>query len=127
MAERTINRHKTKTTAKTIQKEDITSRGYSYVDDNTLNDDDELTPEDYNDEAPDTADDRSEYDDENAEDIHVRRRSSIRSLWVLYEGRIIWAASHYGFNIAEKEYLRSRLQLLLEFLHGEFPGVSWEK
>ncbi len=109
-------------------REQIRNRGYSYVDDNTDIDEIELTPEDY-DDAPYEADDLSDYEEseERQDDIHVAKRSGVQPIWLLYEGQILWATSNFGTRLAEKEYLRRRLQLLLNFLKGQFPDKSYDE
>ena len=121
-------RNKHRTSTKQSQREQLRNRGYSYVDDNTDIEPPELTPEDY-DNAPYEADDLSDYEEgeERQDDIHSSRRYEIQPVWILYEGQIIWSASRFGTKLAEKEYLRRRLQLLLNFLASKFPERTHEE
>ena len=120
-------RNRQRTSTKHSLQEQIRNRGYSYVDNNTDINEIELTPEDY-DDAPYEADDLSDYEEgeELQDDIHISKRSGIQPIWLLYEGQILWATSNFGTRLAEKEYLRRRLQLLLNFLKGQFPDKSYD-
>ena len=103
--------------------ENVTASFTAYIDDSTDTEEVTLTEEDSID-APLEADEESE-DDISGEDYGVAEAFSIQPVWILHEGQIIWAASRYGYNLAPKEYLRRRLQILLDFLAEKFPGKSY--
>ena len=102
--------------------ENVTASFTAYIDDLTDPEEVILTDEDSTD-APLEADEESE-DESSSEDYGVPESFSIQPIWILHEGQIIWSASRYGFNLAPKEYLRRRLQLLLDFLAERFPDKS---
>ena len=47
--------------------------------------------------------------------------SSIRPLWLLYKGRLMWAGARLGRDIPKREHFRRRIQAFLDFLAVEFP------
>ena len=121
MAEVLRNRHK----VRTKQVEVLRLGLYTFIDDNTDADEQEFTDEDIIDVE---AEDFSEWEDEDGEDYYASAgNSGINPLWVLFNGKIIWSASRYGFKLGPKEYFRRRLQLLLNFLADEFPAKSYEE
>ena len=104
------------------QAEITTASLPSYIDDLTDPEEPKLTDKDSLDE-PLEAGEKSE--DDSGDDYGVSEPFSVRPLWILYEGQILWSASHYGFNLAPKEYFRRRIQTLLDFLAEKFPGKSY--
>ena len=52
--------------------------------------------------------------------------TSIRPLWILYKGRLIWASGKLGRDLREREFFRRRIQAFLDFLADEFPDKSDE-
>ena len=119
---RSVN--ETKPENKSLHREDYIQRNiHVYVDDSTDMEEVELTEEDY-DEAPCEAVEESE-DDENDDYSITTDAGVIQPIWILYEGQIIWAASHYGFRLSAKEYFRRRVQSILDFLAEEFPSKSY--
>ena len=118
---RTVNEAKSEN--KSLNREDYIQRNiYIYVDDSTDQEEIELTEDDY-DEAPCEADEESEDDeDDYSGDTNTE---AVQPIWILCEGQILWAASHYGFRLSAKEYFRRRVQSILDFLAGEFPDKSY--
>ena len=114
--------------AKYVTQGRIPNRGHSYVDDSTDIDEIELTPEDY-DDSPCEADDLSDYEEGEKiqDDIHASKRSGVQPIWLLYEGQILWATSNFGTKLAEKEHFRQRIQLLLNFLKGQFSERGYDE
>lgn len=45
----------------------------------------------------------------------------VRPLWLLYNGRLIWASEDFGYNTAPREQLRIRTQKVINFLRNYFP------
>ena len=45
----------------------------------------------------------------------------VRPLWLLYNGRLIWASENFGYNTAPREQLRIRTQKVITFLRDYFP------
>ncbi len=123
MSQALANITRAENTAVNKQAEITTASLTSYIDDLTDPEEPELTDEDSLDE-PLEAEEESE-DDSSGDDYGVAESFSIRPLWILYEGQILWAASHYGFNLTKKEYLRRRIQTLLDFLAKKFPRKSY--
>ena len=118
---RTVNEAKSEN--KPLNREDYIQRNvYAYVDDSTDQEEVDLMEEDY-DGAPCEADEESE--DDNDDYLGGTDTGAIQPIWILCEGQIIWAASHYGFRLSAKEYFRRRLQSVLDFLVGEFPNKSY--
>ena len=111
-----------RTTTKHV--ETATTSFANFIDDSTDQKEPEPTKEDSI-NNPEEADE--ETDDENYDEEYygVTEAFSIQPIWILYEGQILWSASRYGFNIASKEYFRRRIQTLLDFLKGKFPGKSY--
>ena len=115
----------TRTDNRTVIKqiETPTASFTNYIDDSTDPEELELTEEDSFDdplEADEESDDYSDEEYSNGADAF-----SIQPIWILHEGQILWSASHYGFNLAPKEYFRRRIQTLLNFLAEKFPGKSY--
>ena len=107
-----------------------TSGNYTWLDDNADQEAPEITQDDYENadiESPVEADEESDddYEIENDSD-YAGNKFSVKPIWILINGQIIWAASRYGFRLGPKEYLRRRIQLLLNFLAEEFPEKSYE-
>lgn len=109
--------------AENKQTENTTGSFTSYIDDLADPQEPGLTDEDSLDE-PLEAEEESE-DDDSGDDYGVGKPFSVRPLWILCGGQILWAASHYGYYIAKKEYLRRRIQTLLDFLAQKFPGKNY--
>ena len=95
----------------------------SYIEGTADPDEIDLTEEDSLDN-PSEADEESE-DESGGDDYAVPKSFSVQPLWILYGGQILWAASHYGFNLAPKEYFRRRIQALLDFLAKKFPRKGY--
>lgn len=117
--------NETRTDNRTINKnvEISTASFTNYIDDITDQEESELTQEDLLD-SPEEADEESD-DDKSDEDYGSTDAFSIQPIWILYEGQILWSVSHYGFNLASKEYFRRRIQILLDFLADKFPDKSY--
>ena len=100
---------------------------YTWLDDNADQEAPEIDYEDIDIESPVEANEESDDDYETENDSgYSIGNFSIKPIWILINGQIIWAASRYGFRLGPKEYLRRRIQLLLNFLAKEFPEKSYE-
>ena len=117
--------NETGTDNRTINKnvEISTTSFANYIDDITDQEEPELTDEDLIDN-PEEADEESD-DDSSSEDYGSAEAFSIQPIWILYGDQILWSVSHYGFNLASKEYFRRRIQILLDFLAKKFPSKSY--
>ena len=51
----------------------------------------------------------------------------VMPLWILYRGRIFWAASHLGRDYQQREFFRRRVQTFLDFLRKQFPDKNKDK
>lgn len=120
--------NETRSENRTVNKNvEITAASYaSYIDDITDQEEPELTEEDSLD-SPEEANEESDDDNDNNDDDYYSSSEalSVQPIWILYEGQILWSASHYGFNLASKEYFRRRIQTLLDFLRKKFPGKTY--
>ncbi len=106
-----------------LQVEIATASFTNYIDDNTDPEELKLTEGDSLDNPTEADEESEDYSDD--EYHSVSEAFSIQPIWILYEGQILWSASHYGFNLASKEYFRRRIQTLLDFFAEEFPGKSY--
>ena len=112
--------------------EQLSSRRAEYVPDITAVDQPELNPEDDTEIDPeDPSYDEDEYlsDNDSGTDPEVLRVNRVKPIWMLCGGQILWSALHYRPNskLPPREYLRRRLQLLLDFMAGEFPDKKPEE
>lgn len=71
-------------------------------------------------------DENTRQDAAESESPDFQSVSSIRPLWLLYKGRLVWAGARLGRDIREREFFRRRIQAFLDFLADEFPDKSDE-
>lgn len=117
-------------TGRETTTEVILVRGSGYLDRSTLLEETEANnvPDANAEEEESWGGEETAQDKVDSKDPDFQDYFTVRPLWILYKGRLMWASSSIGRDVQVRELFRRRIQAFLDFLVTEkqFPDKSDE-